>query len=859
MSKPIEPDETTDLVELDAMDVGEWESEQHTPQVADAKLDELVKQTAAPPTGMGPAKNNRHTQALPQATVRPAPPRRPPTENPFDAKTVRSPISVEQAAAEIKAAQAAKQAKEAAPPPPPPTSKHTTPASAAAGGIAIGRPTKLGSQPLPRDGGGTPTPPAGTTTAAASAAARSTQMGSQPLPRDGGKVATPPAGLPTAGVSGSRTATPPAGTATPPAGSPTRPGTAPGIAARRTTPIAGVPVGPAPRPGTDPGPRQKQRLGTEPGAPAKRTTAIAGVPITPTPSRATPPAGSPTVAKRTTPIAGVPVAAMAAAPAPLSPGAVRLATPSAGVKQSPPPPQDFDADSEGWSLPDADESDIYEIATALPTPLVARPPSAHDDLAVGSDPPNAFALPRNDDDDDEETGFHAGDGDEDTGLEDELVDDFELPQDAVVAPNPIVAAPPPSASSKATLMGHETAGKALPSEPTVVAAAPASPAVAPTGTQHGADAPRPASAVGDAPPTRAPDETQPMAGAYQAPALTPNVQLAAAAQLPTGAPPTYPPAHGFPDAVAQARSERSVLPASTGSGGTQMPFDLLPSHRQEETPIPRRDERHRRTDTFRAVGGRSKAVYVVGGVLGLAAIVAIALFATRKPSGSTPVADQGSARGSADGSGPVASADGADTTGTDTTGTDTTGTDTTATDPAGTPDTAGTDPTGAAGTDTTTSTDPTGTTGARTTGTTGARPTGTTGTRPTGTTKTRPTGTKGKTKGKPKANPTGATGTTTVAVAEPVENTTAREQAKAAYNAGNQRLFAGDPQGAIRAYREALSLMPGYAPGYRGLGLAYEQAGDKANAVKALQQYVKAAPTAKDVEKIKQRIAIMQR
>ncbi len=858
MSKPIAPDEATDLVELDAMDVGEWESEQHTPQVADAKLDALVKQTAAPPTGMGPAKNNRHTQALPQATIRPAPPRTPPGENPFDAKTVRSPISVEQAAAEIKAAQAARQAKEAAPPPPPPTSKHTTPASAAAGGIAIGRPTKLGSQPLPRDGG---------------------------------KVATPPAGLPTTGVSRSREAPPPAGTttaarpATPAAGSPARPGTAPGAPAKRTTPIAGVPVTPAPRPGTDPGPRQKQRLGTEPGAPAKRTTAIAGVPITPTPSRATPPAGSPAVVRRTTPIAGVPVAT-----APLSPGAVRLATPSAGVKQSPPPPQDFDADSEGWSLPDADESDIYEIATDLPKPLATRPPSAHDDLAVGSDPPNAFALPS---DDDEETGFHAEPGDEDTGLEDELVDDFELPQDAVMAPNPIMAAsapvpaaPPPRVGSKATLMGHEAAGTALPSEPTIVATAPAAPAVAPTGMQHGADAPRPAAVAGDAPPTQAPDTdfgptgtqqaaasyqppagaTQPMAGAYQAPALTPNVQLAAAAQLTTRAPATAPPAPGIPDAVAQARSERSALPAAAGSGGAQMPFDLLPSHRQDETPVPKRDERHRRTDSFRAVGGRSKAGYVIGGVLGLAAIVAIALFATRSPSDSTPVADQGAARGSADGSGQVALGAGTDTPGTDTPGTDPTGTDTTATDTAGTTGTAGTDPTGATGTDPTgtTSTDPTGTTGARTTGTTGTRttgtrPTGTTGTRPTGTTKTRPTGTKGKTKGKTKTNPTGATGTTTVATAEPPENTTAREQAKAAYNAGNQRLFAGDPQGAIRAYREALSLMPGYAPGYRGLGLAYEQAGDKANAVKALQQYVKAAPTAKDVEKIKQRIAIMQR
>ena len=56
-------------------------------------------------------------------------------------------------------------------------------------------------------------------------------------------------------------------------------------------------------------------------------------------------------------------------------------------------------------------------------------------------------------------------------------------------------------------------------------------------------------------------------------------------------------------------------------------------------------------------------------------------------------------------------------------------------------------------------------------------------------------------------------------------------KARTAYAAGNQRLFAGDPTGAIRQYHQALAAYPGYVAGYRGLGLAYAQLGDKANAV----------------------------
>jgi tetratricopeptide (TPR) repeat protein len=83
-------------------------------------------------------------------------------------------------------------------------------------------------------------------------------------------------------------------------------------------------------------------------------------------------------------------------------------------------------------------------------------------------------------------------------------------------------------------------------------------------------------------------------------------------------------------------------------------------------------------------------------------------------------------------------------------------------------------------------------------------------------------------------------------------------KARAHWGAGNQRLFAGDPDSAIREYQQALAIYPGYVASYRGLGLAYAQKNDKAKALQALRTYVNLVPNAKDAPLIRKRIATLQ-
>ncbi|HEX6838683.1 MAG TPA: tetratricopeptide repeat protein [Polyangia bacterium] len=79
-------------------------------------------------------------------------------------------------------------------------------------------------------------------------------------------------------------------------------------------------------------------------------------------------------------------------------------------------------------------------------------------------------------------------------------------------------------------------------------------------------------------------------------------------------------------------------------------------------------------------------------------------------------------------------------------------------------------------------------------------------------------------------------------------------RAREAYHRGNVKLFAGDDDGAIALYRESLKIYPGYVAGYRGLGLAFEEAGRKSDALTAFHTYVRTVPNAVDAAIIRRRI-----
>jgi hypothetical protein len=91
----------------------------------------------------------------------------------------------------------------------------------------------------------------------------------------------------------------------------------------------------------------------------------------------------------------------------------------------------------------------------------------------------------------------------------------------------------------------------------------------------------------------------------------------------------------------------------------------------------------------------------------------------------------------------------------------------------------------------------------------------------------------------------------------PKEDSAAVEKARTAYAQGNQRLFAGDAAGALRFYQQSLADYPGYVAGYRGLGLAFAQQGDKAKALQAFRTYLSSVPGAKDAALIRKRLTTL--
>jgi TolA-binding protein len=80
------------------------------------------------------------------------------------------------------------------------------------------------------------------------------------------------------------------------------------------------------------------------------------------------------------------------------------------------------------------------------------------------------------------------------------------------------------------------------------------------------------------------------------------------------------------------------------------------------------------------------------------------------------------------------------------------------------------------------------------------------------------------------------------------------EAAREAYRHATQRYWYGDFGAAEALYRKSLAAYPGYAAGYRGLGLLYARRGDNKRAVDAYNRYLRMAPGARDAGQIRERL-----
>jgi serine/threonine-protein kinase len=83
----------------------------------------------------------------------------------------------------------------------------------------------------------------------------------------------------------------------------------------------------------------------------------------------------------------------------------------------------------------------------------------------------------------------------------------------------------------------------------------------------------------------------------------------------------------------------------------------------------------------------------------------------------------------------------------------------------------------------------------------------------------------------------------------------ARKRAESLYNEGAAMFVKGELAPAQLKFREALQLAPGFAPAYRGMGLVHQASGQRKQAARAYQQYLRLAPRARDRADIEARLA----
>jgi serine/threonine protein kinase len=81
-----------------------------------------------------------------------------------------------------------------------------------------------------------------------------------------------------------------------------------------------------------------------------------------------------------------------------------------------------------------------------------------------------------------------------------------------------------------------------------------------------------------------------------------------------------------------------------------------------------------------------------------------------------------------------------------------------------------------------------------------------------------------------------------------------RKRAEALYNEGAALFVKGELAPAQLKFREALQLAPGYAPAYRGMGMVHQASGQRKQAARAYQQYLRLAPKARDRGDIEARL-----